>query len=542
MFKNTYCAAAFLIYIFCFFIVTFVISCNCGKLKNKNSNLSIPTSKIPTPAPDSLPDKPDNTPDQADSTAIQKAIQELEKELAKSNPDPRLKDVYEVIKRLPPHKFQTNPDGSLSRTNEEKDGRELFDKMVTLITTQGPDSATPEAVAWLVDQKLLNPNQINEQGISPLENIVADWMSQHHSSYASKLEAIKQTLVDRGATLSLKKRSILLEKLLEDHFIQKAPLEHHKTIFDFLKNQGTTISSAKASTLLEKFIEDQLASKSSLQHLKDIVDFLQGQGGTISESYALGLLENFKKRPFTRYTTKEGHGYTGYIFDLLLKHSAGAIDPTKATELLQHTFDRLLLLEAKTYRYLFDLGADPSIMVIDDIVRNSLLYTSGNFNTAFKELLPDLIANSKIDINATAAPGKPTLAMYLAYQPNTKGVDILEKLLKRADLDINDTKTRHESLNLEETLLDIIVNNCMRTSADMRTEKARGEILQNNKRWLATLNKMRTHPKFHITEENKQKAQKIYKEYIDSFQGTSHEQEAKRVAQEALKILNLDVL
>jgi hypothetical protein len=527
------------------FVVMFTVSCNCDNPNNKKQNPSNPKN-TPTNTNGNENQRDVQNPDieeqELDPVAQQKrvnqAIQELEKEIAKPNPDPKLKAIYEVIRYLPPIKIFVSLDKTESRINEEKNGRELFDKMIGKVS-----SATPAAVEWLIDKKLLNPNKANEQGILPLEKALAAWLSWTYDRIdATELATITQTLVDKGAKLTPEQSAKLLEKLIEDHFIKEVPKNHHKAIFDFLKKQGATLTPEKASVLLEKLIESQLAEARSFQALSSMVDFLQAQGGTIPAANALVLLEKFiqKKQQDSRWDSEakkeEDKKLQVYILDVLQQHSKGAIDPAKATALLQQAIDTTQ--DQKVYKALLQQGANPNAIQVEEgypAKKIPLLHyvARKSYQEDYKELFQELVNNPTTNINVVGEHNF-TIAMKEAYQVSGS-TNLVDELLQRNDLDINTTKGDHIGVK-DYTLLDIVVANCMSTPRGGHDWQI-NHAIADSKRWLNTLKKMRNHAKFQVSTENIKKATEEYNSFSNRFHGYSDQGEADVIAREALNIV-----
>lgn len=520
--RKSYCVL-FLI-IFCTSVGSISCDCKKGNQRNNSSN-----SKTTTPPP----------PPQ-DSRNLGQAIQELEKEVANPNADLRLQGIYNIIRYLPPREFIQNADGSLSRINKEKNGRELFDKIVDhLEFNEAMNLSTSEAVAWLMSQDLLTPNGLNEQGSSPLEKAILAWMAVKSTS--STGETVVNTLVGQGAKLSPEKSSKLLEKLINDHFIKEAPEKHRQAIFDFLQKQGATLTPDKASILLEKLIESQLIETRSFQTLSDMADFLQAQGGTIPTANALTLLEKFiqKKQETSIWDTKEEREekekLQNYILDVLQQPSKGAIEPPKATDLLQQAVDKQQ--GPKVYKSLVQLGADPNAIQLKKDYTDKKLpllhYAAMSSQEDYQELLKELVNSSKTNINVTGEHNF-TVAMVEAYEHEYGNTNTVELLLARPELDLNNIKG--DRLGVKDyTLLDMVVQDCMMIPGG--NDYQQKKVVENNKRWLATLRKIKTHPNFKITPENIQNAQENYDKLTRGVTWSFYEKEALDTALEALNII-----
>jgi hypothetical protein len=530
-----------LIYTTCFFLATIITSCRCKnpqhkqtskpdiKQRIKSSNPNPPTEEIPEPT------QPQDLPKPID---IAQAIQKLEEEARKPNPDPKLQAIYEVIKLLPPKEFRQNPDGSISRITNEKSGIALFDK---LIEVAGIQIGSPkEAVSWLIDQQLLAPNEPDKNGHTPLEKIFAACTATDYilDKTLSELAAIKKTLIDKGAKVPAEKSSKLLEKFIDDCFIQKEPSKNNQNVFDFLTQSGITLTPDQASGLLEKLIEKQLTNNKNIPELLEMAKFLEAQGATIPSQNALTLLEKFIRRgplPSILSDTAANKNnklmYT-YVLDTLKKYAVDAIDKTKATELLEKA-GNAKISDSQLYTTLLDLGADPNLNVNDGNDTMPLLHyiEKNRYQDGFKEVLKKLIENPKTDINA-ANQNNLTVAILEAYNVNNP-TQIIEYLLKRPDLDINNLKDDRIG-ELNYTLLDMVILNCMETPTGHVWQQEK--ILENSKRWLATLKKMNNHPNFYVTVNNIQKATKR-RERLDAFAYAPIVQEAILIADEALKLL-----
>jgi hypothetical protein len=117
--------------------------------------------QTPTTNSDNSPIPPPPTPP---APSLEQAIRALEESvLGTATPDPNQKNIYDAIEILPPHQFKIG-NGKRRRINPEKDGRELFDKLLANLSQQ-----SPEATQWLIEQQLLDPQAPNKAGTTPLE-------------------------------------------------------------------------------------------------------------------------------------------------------------------------------------------------------------------------------------------------------------------------------------------------------------------------------------------------------------------------------------
>jgi len=167
----------------------------------------------------------------------------------------------------------------------------LFDKIIE-ITGTGAGSNPPKAVAWMVEQGLLNPNEVGEQGNSPLEKVFAAYLTKDYmrDEDLADLDAISQELKDNGAKFSPEKATGVLEKFIDKHFIQSNPREWNQKVINFFKTQGVTLPPDSASALLKKLLEKQLTNNEDPIEMLEIVKFLETQGATISSQPAFNLL------------------------------------------------------------------------------------------------------------------------------------------------------------------------------------------------------------------------------------------------------------
>jgi len=372
------------------------LSCDCNNPKDKqpsSNNTRKPTSDLPSPS--------SKKPDQ--SAAIKKAIHDLEKEIDQPNADPTLEKIYKVFKLLPPLRAVRNSDGSYSRFSPEKSGMELFEKILENLI--GHD-ATSEAVAWLIDKNLLGPNELDEQGNSPLEKVITAQIKEKYPDIIqpNELAAIRETLLEKGAklpaknnseilenliqerlfkdkpkqhhidifnflinqnaTLSQKTSTRILEKLIEKRFIKKEPQEHHKNIFNFLITQKPALGPRTASILLDRLIFHQVISIEGVESFLDLAKFLQNQGGIIwSEERAMELLGVSIKfaRVFLYERNPLKKESDAYIFDTLTKSIHKPVNQERVTELLKQAVEKELGI--KLYLALIELGANTYIEI-----------------------------------------------------------------------------------------------------------------------------------------------------------------------------------
>ncbi|OJW69136.1 MAG: hypothetical protein BGO68_03490 [Candidatus Amoebophilus sp. 36-38] len=126
--------------------------------------------------------------------------------------------------------------------------------------------------------------------------------------------------------------------------------------------------------------------------------------------------------------------------------------------------------------------------------------------------------------------------MEQAYHPEGT-TSIVEALLNRKDLDINETKATSSSNRWgveNNTLLDMIVSNCMVLPTGH--DRQQKPILANSRRWLLTLKQMSTHSSFSVTNDNIQKAQECLTKLTSNYP-TQNITEAIKIATEALELI-----
>lgn len=515
------------------------ISCRC---KNEDQQKVFTNSKTPIPLPPQ------------DTNNLNQAIQALESEVSNPSADPKLKTIYQVIEYLPPRKFTRTADGRSSRINQEKNGRELFDKIIdNFELNETMNFSTAEAVAWLINKNLLHPNDPNAQGMIPLEKAALAWITTKFSSSTGGL--VVNTLVKQGAKLTPAKSAELLEKLIETQCNLRHPREDHEAIFDFLKHQGAQLTASKASSLLEKLLNwlldryepsnpwDLLNPKTLSPELlkkfigpvKKIAQLLQEQGGKIQPDNSVGLLEKLiqKNNPLFQEVVP-------YIISPIPQDNIPFIESSKATTLLQEAVNKKQ--GAAIYNVLLDQGADPNVMVKDDLGRQmSLLHYIGG-QDAQSTLFKKLVNNPKTNINITSEDPLTKVQHSVAMQKAYAKFDntAVEILLDRQDLDLNTTESQATGTK-GYTLLDIIVQNCM-PNFNGGHEGQLNQGVENSKRWLITLEKVKKHPSFFVTQENIQKAQQEYAACLRRFQDRAQQKEALEIAQKALQIIEAPII
>ena len=528
-----------LIYNILLFVTMGIISCECKNPKDTNGNSLARKKSTPPPLPrNGRPTPPPNPKDQ--SEAIAQAIWKLEEEISKPDAEPRLKEIYEVIKLLPPYKFMVDLDGRKSRINEEKSGNELFDKIIAAISQTATYGSPSEAVSWLIDQQLLDLNELDDKGTTLIEKVITACIGKDCKSdeCLSELSAIHQRLVNKGAKLSPEKASDLLEKFIEERYLQADPDGRQQKVLNFLRTQGFSLPPAKASILLEKLLEKQLGNNKNPVEMLEMVKFLETQGAAIPSQPAFNLLEKFIQQgapPQGLDTERNKNNLLLYnhLFDLLEKSTQGiTIDQNKATDLLQKAVYQDV--SPKVYATLLDLGADPNKIQVNYLHEKMPLlhYVAQNiYNDDFKVLLTKLVDNIQTDINITDNQNL-TLGMVVGYY--AYNIVTINELLKRTDLDINTLKD-HRPGTEDYTLLDIVVANCMSVSQGGHDGQQK-RALEKNKEWLLTLkNMVNCSTKFYITNDNIQKATKNFQRLTRSH--NSYVQEATEIAQEALDLL-----
>jgi hypothetical protein len=356
---------------------------------------------------------------------------------------------------LPPHKFFVQPGGKLARVSEEKNGHELFDKMLDLFPAT---DAIPDAITWLVDKKLLDLNETDNQGKTSLEKILNVWLDKVRF-YSTKAKQIADIAVKKGAKISSEKAAALLEKSLEKLFDENTELrfQDYNDLIGFLIKQSPHLDPLKAQQLEIKYFEKIINTKRHTE-LKPILDFLKTQAAPLSSEQATYLLKK-------------------------------AISAD----------DKLL------YNDLLDLGADPN-MEVTDISGNkmSLLEYARKKDWA---LLEKVVRNPKTtaDTMNKKVENNLTLAMSLAYEPKTP-VHILKVLLNNQHLDINGLRTNHIGV-VNYTLLDIIIDNCINLERGGH-EYQKLQAIKQAEQWLNLLksSELVQHPNFFVTTENIDKA------------------------------------
>lgn len=325
-------------------------------------------------------------------------------------------------------------------------------------------------------------------------------------------------------------------------FIKGPARPHYKTILELLKRQGAQLNPNKAGELLEKLIERQLTEVEDLQELSGTVDFLQAQGGAIPAANALVLLEKFiqKERGTSVWDSKdkqeEEKKLQFYIIDLLHRHSQGATSRQKATDLLQQAIEKAQ--GPKIYQVLLQQGANPNIIQVkrdyaDKKVPLLHYVNEKRHEEDFEGLLHELINNPITDINIIGEHNF-SIAMENAYYAQGSTA-IMDALLIRPDLDLNTTKGDHVGVK-GYTLIEVVAKNCMPDPSGGHDWQITSAI-EDSKRWLDILKKMKAHPKCQISSENYQRAYQDYYELLLRFQHINHQQEALEIAQEALNII-----
>ena len=120
------------------------------------------------------------------------------------------------------------------------------------------------------------------------------------------------------------------------------------------------------------------------------------------------------------------------------------------------------------YTYLVEKGADPNKITVDysgekvSLWKYSLKESKIDLNNA-------LLKNPKTNINEITDSGKQfTIPMAWAYDKT--GIYSIEKMLLRADLDINTTTAKAPGIE-GYTLLDIVAGNCLAFSGGHEHQK-----------------------------------------------------------------------
>jgi hypothetical protein len=191
------------------------------------------------------------------SDSVEKSISELERAIRNNTASSQLKNVYTLLEQLPPKIFRQNADGSLSRINEEKNGRELYTKFIDAVCFADSmyGSRAPEilgdVIDWLINQQLLKASEIDEQGYNPLDQLILAFSNKLFSTIS--LKHMVDTWLNQGALLTLNKASRLLKVLVEN---SKFDLKKHNYAVDFLTKQGAILEdNTKVTSLLQKAVE-----------------------------------------------------------------------------------------------------------------------------------------------------------------------------------------------------------------------------------------------------------------------------------------------
>jgi ankyrin repeat protein len=385
--------------------------------------------------------------------SVQKAIAELEKAIKNNMATPQMKNVYKIIEHLPETMFYQGSDGSLLRRNEEKSGKELYAKFIDTIPfteamykTDAPE-ILENIVDWLVEEQLLEANEIDEQGNTPLEQLILSFNKKPFN--IASLKRMIDTWMKQGAQLNSNKASKLLEELVKNPTFFSLKL--YADIVDYLTEQGAQLLPDKASEELEKLIE--IPDFDSKEY-REILNFFIKQGATLNKVTTL----------FKEAVKKSDKG----LYKLLLK--LGVCSNIEVNE---------LLIDSKPLLHV--LATDRS--------------------KEGKEIFQLLIKDPKTNINITTREGL-TLAMKESYD-HTYGFlpMLIDDLLQRDDLDINEIKASDDVSGVEGfTLLNMVIDNCsIRPHGHDWQMSAQ---LNNNKKWLEVLEKMSKHKNYFVNTEN----------------------------------------
>jgi hypothetical protein len=431
------------LYTLCILLATNATSCSCGNPVSQGTKSALPHT------PDT--NNP-NTP------SINEAIKQLEEEAQAPNADPTTKKIYEFISGLPPHKFFMQPDGRLTRISEEKNGHELLNKMLKFFPTT---KAMPDALTWLVDKKLLDLNETDNQGKTSLEKILETWFD-NLSLFSAKAKQIADMAVQKGAKISSAKAGSLLEKFLETLPDKGLDPKVYSELIDFLTKQNPHLNPLKAQQLEIQYFEKIINTKNHTEkhtELQLILDLLKTQAVPLSSEQATDLLKK-----------------------------AGSSD----TNLL--------------YSELLDLGADPNIEVtLIGGERKSLLEYAYEKKDA--ELFKEVVQNPKTSADTINKKDKNnfTLAMDLAYNLPMPG-NTFKLLVTNPHLDIN-TLQGNKIGTVNYTLLDIMIDNCINTHR-VGHEDQKLQQIAHTEEWLNVLksSELAQHPNFFVTSENIAKA------------------------------------
>ncbi|MHB9148105.1 MAG: hypothetical protein ACYC2U_06950 [Candidatus Amoebophilus sp.] len=465
-------------------------SCSCDNPKAP-STTSKPTNAKPKAENNQTNPQPPNSSNNNSNISfdsIQKAIAELEESVKNNTATTQLKNVYALLEHLPPKRFKQNADGSLSRINEEKSGKELYIKFIDTIPFAEAlyDTNAPELleniVGWLVENKLLKANEIDEQGNTPLEQLILSFSKKPFNVIS--LKRMIDAWMKQGAQLTSNKASKLLEELVKNSTFD---LKKYTDIVGFLTKQGAQLLPGKASEWLEKLIETPTF---------------------FSETYVETI----------SFFTKQG---------ATLKNNA------KVTALLQEAVKKQ---DEKLYASLLKLGADPNIEVTPPYMGEMpfLHMLHGGLDKVKEELFQELIKDSKVNINITNQKGL-TLAMDIAYEHNSS-TTVIENLLQREDLDINTIKAGDTCSGIKGfTLLDIIIGNCSVIPTGHVWQKQ--IILNGNKKCLEVLKKMSSHKNYFVNDKNINLATNKNKQLEEIRVPDKIDTDAIAVAKEVLNIL-----
>lgn len=418
-------------------------SCSCRQLNKEKSEQVNPPSAKNNPPSSTKNNPPPPGPIVDNHTTVDEAIKKLEHQLATA-PTPDLELIYDFLRFLPPNEVKIL-NGKTSRINEEKNGRELFDKLLAAIG--GTMDIYNKVTDWLIDQNLLDPKGTDGQPTTPILAAFGSFFTKNNE--------------ERDVSLI-------------QHLDSKAPDLLTKTDLD---------------DLLFKVATKQLSQTSISGESKTLIQWLQTKSGTTQLTPSKGgelfmaLIDNT--------TLKAGDK------DILLQliREETPIPADQRDNLLKKAVTNELGIKA--YTNLIKAGANPTGVKIE----GKSLWNYANRNrtsTNGEQLLDALITNPQTDVNEifedrlTSADLNLTQAMYDAY--SGFGIELIKKLLKRADFQLNGTQASNKAVGVQGyTLLDIIISNCFIISVN------------NNDAWFVLLAELKQHPKCSFTQANKDK-------------------------------------
>jgi hypothetical protein len=442
---------------------------NCSCQKNAPPPATTSTTSIGNPYATPPPPTPP-------ASSLEQAIRTLEESvLGTTTPNSIQKDIYDAIAVLPPRQFKVDTHGKQSRINPEKNGRELFDKLLANLSKK-----SPEATKWLIEQQLLDPQAPNEAGKTPLE---------------AALEAFETTLYPETA---------------------------HK-IIQILLDNGGKLPPDKASAYIASLMEQGLKKNSMDDDNKAVIQLLQNHQGAITTEKAVSLLENLTKNKSADITLIEGL--------LQLLPSDLSLSAEKADELLQAASSSPASIPL--YTYLVEKGADPDSITVDYLGEKVSLWKY-SIKKVETDLNKALLKDPKTNINEIIDPDNQfTFPMERAY--NRTGVHSIEKMLSRGDLDINTTTAKASGVN-GYTLLDIVVDNCLAFSGGSNSqEKANIKVKEQ---WLEVLKKMKQHPNFKLTATNLQHFNANAPKATQHYNAPEYRKKSKEIANEVGDLLS----